>query len=86
MSEGVKVEFEISAWGQETTSGEGNCFQKHEMMKIRTLPKNTTLEQLEVLVKGMIREIKTTYPQPEQLAVKVTLRAKEIEGELTYLG
>ncbi|MCM3133117.1 hypothetical protein [Paenibacillus polysaccharolyticus] len=86
MPESIKVEFELSAWGQENTQDGGGSFQKHELLKIRTVSKDITLEQLEAMVKEMIADIKKVYPQPEQLGVKVTLRAKETDGVFTYLG
>ncbi|MDT0123381.1 hypothetical protein Q9R46_12060 [Paenibacillus sp. RRE4] len=86
MSEVIKVEFEISAWGHETTQNHGDFFQKHEILRIRTLPKDTTLEQVEQMAKDMIAEIKSVYPEPEQMGVKVTMRAKETGGLFTYLG
>lgn len=86
MPESIKVEFELSAWGQENTQDGGDSFQKHELLKIRNVSRDTTLEQLEAMVKEMITEIKTVYPKPEQLGVKVTLRAKETDGVFTYPG
>lgn len=86
MSERIKVEFEISAWGQKTTQDQGDFFQKHEILKIHTLPKDTTLEHLERMAKDIIAEMKSVYPEPEQLGIKVTMRGKETGGLFTYLG
>ncbi|PYE43253.1 hypothetical protein HUB98_04280 [Paenibacillus barcinonensis] len=41
MFEGMKVEFEISAWGHALSQDAGDFFQKHEMLRIRILPKET---------------------------------------------
>ncbi|MFC9709761.1 hypothetical protein JNUCC31_01915 [Paenibacillus sp. JNUCC31] len=86
MSEGIKVELEVSAFGQESVREYDDSFRKHEIVRTRILPKETTLEQLEVLVKEMMAEIKEDFQQPEQLIAKVTLRAKETDGVLKYLG
>ncbi|MFE6075846.1 hypothetical protein ACFVQB_15345 [Paenibacillus sp. NPDC057886] len=86
MSEGIKVELEISAFGQEAVPSYDDSFRKHEIMRTRILPRETTLAQLEELVKEMMVEIKEDFQQPEQLLAKVTLRAKETDGVLKYLG
>ena len=38
------------------------------------------------MAKDMIAEIKSVYPEPEQMGIKVTMRAKETGGLFTYLG
>ncbi|GAS82488.1 hypothetical protein [Paenibacillus amylolyticus] len=86
MSEGIKVELEISALGQETVQAYNDSFRRHEIVRTRILPKETTLEQIEELVKDMMTEVKKDFEQPEQLLAKVTLRAKESNGVLEYLG
>ncbi|RAW18389.1 MULTISPECIES: hypothetical protein [Paenibacillus] len=86
MSEGIKVELEISAFGQETVPLYDDSFRKHEIARTRILPKETTLAQLEEMVKELMAEIKEDFHQPEQLLAKVTLRAKETDGVLKYLG
>ncbi|MGC5773109.1 hypothetical protein [Paenibacillus pabuli] len=86
MSEGIKVELEISAFGQESIPSCADSFRQHQIVRTRILPKETTLAQIEVFVQDMIVEIKEDYRHPEQLQVKVTLRAKETDGVLRYLG
>lgn len=44
MSEGIKVELEVSALGQETVQAYNDSFRRHEIVRTRTLPKETTLE------------------------------------------
>jgi len=86
MSEGIKVELEISAFGQETVPSYDDSFRKHEIARTRILPKETTLAQLEEMVKELMAEVKEDFQQPEQILAKVTLRAKETDGVLKYLG
>ncbi|MDN4601962.1 hypothetical protein P5G61_12055 [Paenibacillus sp. F6_3S_P_1C] len=65
---------------------QSQTYRKHEIARTRILPRETTLAQLEEMVKEMMAEIKEDFQQPEQLLAKVTLRAKETDGDLKYLG
>ncbi|MEN1985910.1 hypothetical protein [Paenibacillus hubeiensis] len=86
MSEYMKVEFEIRALGAESVPGYESCYRQHEIARMLRLPEDTTLRQIEEIAKKLIAEVKEQYSQPEQLLVKVTIRGREMDGELKVLG
>ena len=87
MSNDIKVEFEITAFGEEEIDNYNNSFKGYEVARNKVLSKEITLGELENYISSIFREVKDDYgQQPEQLTAKITIRAKENEGEITYLG
>ncbi|EKE30742.1 hypothetical protein MJ3_12270 [Salimicrobium jeotgali] len=83
----IKVEFEIKAYGEEKTDDYNDSFKGYEVARNKVLSKEITLGELENYVSTIFEEVKGDYGQPpEQLTAKITIRAKEKEGEITYLG
>ena len=86
MSNDIKVEFEIKAFGEEEIDNYNNSFKGYEVARNKVLSKEITLGELENYISSIFREVKDDYgQQPEQLTAKITIRAKENEGEITYL-
>ncbi|MED4402041.1 hypothetical protein [Metabacillus fastidiosus] len=86
MSEQIKVEFEINAVGEEDLNNYESSFKKHEIVRVKNLSKETTLEDLEETIKALFVEIQSTYVEPPHLTAKVTIRAKVDNKEVKYLG
>ncbi|MGG3806409.1 hypothetical protein [Metabacillus fastidiosus] len=86
MSEQIKVEFEINAVGEENLNNYESSFKKHEIVRVKNLSKETTLEDLEETIKALFVEIQLTYAEPPHLTAKVTIRAKADNEEVKYLG
>ena len=87
MSNDIKVEFEIKAFGEEEIDNYNNSFKGYEVARYKVLSKEITWGELENYICSIFREVKDDYgQQPEQLTAKITIRAKENEGEITYLG
>ncbi|MDP4549646.1 hypothetical protein Q9251_01975 [Alkalihalobacillus macyae] len=87
MSEGVKVEFEVKAFGQDHVADSEDSFKGYEIGRVKSFPKDTTLGELEEYIKRYYKEVKEQYgTQPEQLVAKVTIRATEKEDQVLYLG
>ena len=87
MSNDIKVEFEIKAFGEEEIDNYNNSFKGYEVARNKVLSKEIPLGELENYISSIFREVKDDYgQQPEQLTAKITIRAKENEGEITYLG
>ncbi|WP_431803687.1 hypothetical protein [Halobacillus andaensis] len=83
----VKVEFEVKGFGEEKCDGYDDAIKSFEMLRTKTLPKSTTLEQLETIVNELFNEIKKSYDHPPcQLGAKVIIRAKEKNDQVIYLG
>lgn len=83
----IKVEFEVKAFGEETISDYEGSYKGFEIARTKKLPKETTLENIEMIVKQLFEEIQSSYGgQPEQLVAKVIIRAKKQDAQITYLG
>lgn len=83
----IKVEFEVNAFGEETISDYEGSYKRFEIARTKYLPKETTLENIEIIVKHLFEEIQSSYgKQPEQLVAKVIIRAKKQDAQITYLG
>ncbi|MCP3028495.1 hypothetical protein [Halobacillus sp. A5] len=86
MSENIKVEFEVKGFGEISQQGYEDAFTSHEILRTKILPKHTTLEELEQTVETLLEEVRSHFDLPEQLAAKVTIRAKHKNNQLVYLG
>lgn len=83
----IKVEFEVKAFGEETISDYEGSYKGIEIARTKNLSKETTLENIEMIVHQLFEEIQTSYgKQPEQLVAKVVIRAKKQDAQITYLG
>ncbi|WP_394173279.1 hypothetical protein [Guptibacillus hwajinpoensis] len=87
MTEKIKVEFEVKAFGQDHVADSEDSFKGLEIGRVKVLSKDTTLGELEEYIKRYYEEVKEHYgTQPEQLTAKVTIRATEKEDQMLYLG
>lgn len=82
----MKLEFEVKAFGKVEVQGTEDAFQSKEIARVLTLPKETTLGELEALLTKLFVEIEDGYSQPEQCLGKITIRAKNTNGNIVYLG
>ncbi|MGG3887526.1 hypothetical protein [Metabacillus fastidiosus] len=86
MVEQMKVEFEISAFGEEILNDYESSFKKNEIGRIKNFSKETTLANIEEILKGLFAEMRSTYDQPPHMAGKVTVRVKMENGQIKFLG
>ncbi|WP_082232778.1 hypothetical protein [Halobacillus massiliensis] len=83
----IKVEFEVKAFGEETSKDYEEAIKTLEVFRTKALPKETTLAQLEESISELFKEVKQSYEHDEiQLGAKVVIRAKEEDGHVVYLG
>ena len=83
----IKVGFEVKAFGEETITEYEDSFKGFEIARTKSLSKETTLENIEMIVNQLFEEIQLSYgKQPEQLVAKVLIRANKKENQITYLG
>ena len=82
----MKVELEVSAFGEVEVPGTENAFQGLELTRVHNLSKDTTLGEVEELLSSLFDEVTKNYKNPEQCAGKITVRAKRENGDMIYLG
>lgn len=82
----LKLEVEVKAFGKVDVPGTEDAFQSSELARAIDLPKETTLGELEQILRGLFTEVENGYRNPEQLLGKITIRAKKSNGEIHYLG
>ncbi|MFG6147729.1 hypothetical protein [Halobacillus sp. B23F22_1] len=85
--EEIKVEFEVKAFGEEMKEDYEEAIKSCEIFRTMTLPKNTTIDQLESIVSELFDEMKVNYAdQKPQLGAKIVLRSKEENDRVISLG
>ena len=83
----IKVEFEVKGFGEDTIKGYEGSYKGVEVVRTKSLSKDTTLEEIETIVHQLFEEIQLSYEkQPEQLVAKVIIRAKKKDTQITYIG
>lgn len=82
----IKVEFEVKGFGEENLVNIDNAYKSIEIARVNSLSKETTLGELESILKAMFAEVEGAYENPEQFLGKITIRAKKENSEITFLG
>lgn len=86
MAAEIKVEFEVKAFGGETIEGYEDSFKGFEIARTKSLSKDTTLGEIEVIVKELFDEIQGSYgKKPDALSAKIVIRANKKDTHITYL-
>ena len=79
----IKVEFEVKGFGEDTIKGYEGSYKGVEVVRIKSLSKDTTLEEIETIIYQLFEEIQLSYEkQPEQLVAKIIIRAKKKKQRL----
>ncbi|MDQ0169663.1 hypothetical protein [Paenibacillus tundrae] len=87
MSDLMKMEFEITAFGLEGHEGYSEAYRQNEIVRTKLVSRDTTLGEVEEVIKELMAEIRQEFIQPpEYVNAKVVLRVKSENGELKYLG
>ena len=82
----MKIEIEVKAFGKVEVQGTEDAYQSTEIARVFELPKETTLGELESLLTKLFGEVENGYSNPEQCLGKITIRAKNENGNIVYLG
>jgi len=82
----MKLEIEVSAFGEEKVQDTVDAYKKTELMRVHKLSKDTTLAEVESLLSKLFEEVESGYTNPEQCLGKITIRAKKVNGEIVFLG
>lgn len=82
----MKIEIEVRAFGKVEVQGTEDAYQSMEIARAFELPKETTLGELETLLINIFGEVKNGYTDPEQCLGKITIRAKNENDNIVYLG
>jgi hypothetical protein len=82
----MKIEFEVRAFGKVDVPGMEDAYNSTESIRMRNLPKNTTLAEIESMLAELFDEVESGYANPEQCLGKITIRAKKVNGDIVFLG
>ena len=81
----IKVEFEVTGFGKEKLVNIDNAYKNIEIARVNGLSKETTLGELESILKPMFDEVEAAYENPEQFFGKITIRVKKENNEIEFL-
>ncbi|CAI8710513.1 hypothetical protein CN568_23065 [Bacillus pseudomycoides] len=84
--EKMKVEFEVKGFGEEKVLNVDDAFKSIEIARVNGLSKDTTLGELESILKAMFDEVEKNYENPPQFTGRITIRAKKENAEIKYYG
>ena len=78
----MKVEIKVKVFGEEQIVGTSDGHKGVEFEQTHDLPMETTVEEVKELANELVKEVKKTYPNPEQIVVKATIRLYTDSGRL----
>ncbi|MFS0783115.1 hypothetical protein [Bacillus sp. 1P06AnD] len=86
MTDEMRIEFELKAFGEDKIEGYEDSFKGLEMARTKSFSKEASLADVELVVKELFKEIQSSYgKKPEQLSAKIVIRLKEEENSILYL-
>ncbi|PER08743.1 hypothetical protein [Bacillus cereus] len=81
----VNVEFEIKGFGKETLVHIDNTYKSVEIACVNKLPKETTLGELESILKSLFNKVEEDYTNSESFFGKITIRVRKENNEIESL-